>query len=117
MHELGLLGAVVDAVGDAVAKHPTACRASAVGLRVGSLSGAEPEALVGAWPIATFGTVLEGARLDVEAVQAVVWCPACEAEQPIDEFFALLCPACGTPTGNLVRGREFEVAWADLEGG
>jgi hypothetical protein len=35
--------------------------------------------------------------------------------QLIDEFYALTCPVCGTPTGNLVSGREFEVSYADLD--
>jgi hydrogenase nickel incorporation protein HypA/HybF len=72
--------------------------------------------LVGSWPIATSGTIAEGARLIVEEVAAAVWCPACDAAQPIDEYFALVCPVCGTPTANLVSGREFEVTFADLDG-
>ena len=87
----------------------------AVGVRVGSLSGALPEALAGAWPLATAGTVVDGAELDIEAVTAAVWCPTCAAEREIDEFFAWTCPICGTPTGQLARGREFEVLYADLD--
>ena len=113
MHELGLLQgavtAVVRATGDA--------RVEAVGLRVGTLSGAVPEALLGAWPIAVAGTTLDGARLELEVVQAAVWCPTCAAEQPVDEFFALTCPECATPTANLVKGREFEVTYADVDTG
>ena len=87
----------------------------AVGLRVGSLSGAALEALTGAWPIATAHTVVAGARLEIETVVAAIWCPGCACEQPVDEYYALTCPVCGTPSGNLVRGREFAVAFADLE--
>jgi len=113
MHELGLLTGVVAAVSQA-ARSAGAPRVEAVGLRVGTLSGAVPEALEGAWPIATTGTIAQGAELTIEQVVAAVWCPACQAERPIDEFFALTCPACGQPTGHLVRGREFEVVYADL---
>jgi hydrogenase nickel incorporation protein HypA/HybF len=114
VHELGLLASVVTAVSRAAAD-AGASTVEAVGLRVGTLSGAVPGALDGAWPIATFGTLLEGARLDVEVITAQVHCPRCEAERDVDEFYALRCPACGTPTGALVHGREFEVVWADLE--
>ncbi|MCL2466191.1 MAG: hydrogenase maturation nickel metallochaperone HypA [Micrococcales bacterium] len=114
MHELGLLRSVVAAV-EKVAAEAGATGVEAVGIRVGSLSGAVPEALDGAWPIATAGTVVAGARLDVEMVQAAVWCPSCAAEQPIDQFFALECPVCGTTTGQLVRGRELAVTHADLD--
>ncbi|GIG25059.1 hydrogenase maturation nickel metallochaperone HypA [Cellulomonas denverensis] len=113
MHELGLLRSVVTAV-ERAASDAGATVVEAVGLRVGTLSGAVPEALAGAWPIATAGSVLAGARLEVEEVPAAVWCPGCAAEQPVDRFYALTCPVCGTPAGDLVHGREFAVAWADL---
>lgn len=113
MHELGLLRSVVTAVEQAVMTSG-ATDVEAVGLRVGSLCGAVDEALVGAWPIATAHTVVAGARLEIESVQAAIWCPGCACEQPVDQFFALTCPVCGTPSGNLVRGREFAVAFADL---
>ncbi|MDR1799311.1 MAG: hydrogenase maturation nickel metallochaperone HypA [Bifidobacteriaceae bacterium] len=114
MHELSLLTQVIPPVMAAVtARGATSCQA--VGLVVGSLSGAVPEALQGAWPLATAGTVLEGARLEVEPVQAAIWCPGCQAEVAIDQFYALVCPACGTPSGQLTRGREFQVAWVDLD--
>lgn len=113
MHELGLLRSVVTAV-ERAAVTAGAVTVDAVGLRVGSLCGAVPEALVGAWPIATADTVLTGALLEIETVTAAIWCPGCAAEQPVDEFYALVCPVCGTPSGNLVRGREFAVAFADL---
>jgi hydrogenase nickel incorporation protein HypA/HybF len=113
VHELGLLRAVVRAV-DAAARAAGADAVERVGLRVGALSGAVPEALQGAWPIATAGTKLAGAELRIDAVEAAVWCPNCACEQGIDQFYALRCPACGTPCGQLVRGREFEVAYAEV---
>jgi hydrogenase nickel incorporation protein HypA/HybF len=113
MHELGLLRSVVTAVERAAAT-AGATGVEAVGLRVGTLSGAEPLALEGAWPMATADTVVAGARLEIETVEAAIWCPGCGCDQLVDEFYALLCPVCGTPSGNLVRGREFAVAFADL---
>jgi len=113
VHELGLLRGVVTVVEKAAAS-AGATGVEKVGLRVGTMSGAIPEALDGAWPIATAGTIMEGAELEIETVMAAVWCPTCAANQPIDEFFALTCPVCGTPTGQLTAGREFAVAYADL---
>lgn len=114
MHELGLLRSVVAAV-EKAAHDANATAVEAVGLEVGTLSGVVPEALESAWLIATVGTVVAGARLDVTPVPAAVWCPTCAAEQPIDEFYALSCPVCDTPTGQLVRGRELAVTYADLD--
>ncbi|MDR0284031.1 MAG: hydrogenase maturation nickel metallochaperone HypA [Propionibacteriaceae bacterium] len=114
MHELGLLRGIAAAVAETAAGRG-ARRVEAVGLRVGALCGAYPDALLGAWPLATAGTPLAGATLVIEPVPALVWCPACGENQPIDEFFALTCPVCGTPTGAVVSGREFGVTYADLD--
>jgi len=113
VHELALLHSVVQVV-EKAAHEANAPAVTAVGLRVGSQSGAVAFALEGAWPIATAGTSLEGARLELELVQAAIWCPACKSEREIDEFYALTCPVCGTPSGALTRGREFEVTFAEL---
>jgi len=113
VHELGLLSGVVSAV-TAAATAAGATAVERVGLRVGTRSAAVPTALTDAWPIATAGTPLAGARLDIEVVEAAVWCPQCQAERVIDDFFDLTCPVCGTPTATLVRGREFAVTYADL---
>lgn len=108
-----MLRSVVSAV-ERAAMTAGATTVEAVGLRVGTLSGVVPEALRGSWPIAVADTMLAGARLEIETVQAAIWCPGCAAQQPVDEFYALICPACGTPSGNLVSGREFAVTFADL---
>ncbi|GAB3198841.1 hydrogenase maturation nickel metallochaperone HypA [Nocardioides hungaricus] len=114
MHELSLLTGVVDAVERARAA-AGADRVLTVALQVGTLSGAVPEALLAAWPLAVAGSGVEGAELSLEEVRAAVWCPACAGEVEIDEFYALRCPACDTPTGTLARGRELTVAYVDLD--
>jgi hydrogenase nickel incorporation protein HypA/HybF len=115
VHELGLLRSVVAAVAKAAAD-AQATSVEAVGLRVGSLSGAVPEALEGAWPLAIDGTALHGARLDIETVEAAVYCPTCDANQPIDEFFALLCPVCRSVATAIVPGsKDFTVVYADMD--
>jgi len=114
MHELGLLQGVVAAV-EKQAVASRASRVEAVGLTVGSRTGADPEALMGAWPVATAGTLLAGSSLVLDYRPAAVWCPTCDKAQPIDEFFAFTCPECGTPTGQLVSGDEFEVTYADID--
>lgn len=109
MHELGLLAEVVRVVTDATGGRTV----EKVALRVGARSGAVTEALLGAWPVVIAGTPLEGAELAVEEIGAAVWCSQCSAEREVDEYFDLRCPVCDAPTGQLVRGHEFEVAYAD----
>lgn len=111
MHELGILTGVVSTVTEAAQGRAI----SAVGLRVGTRSGVIEEALMASWPIAIAGTACEDARLSIDMVEATVFCPQCQKEQPIDEYFALACPVCDFPTADLRHGREFEVAYVDVE--
>ncbi len=112
MHELSLLRGAVDVVEEAAAGRPV----EQVGMVVGTRSGVLIDALQLAWPIARAGTCCAEAELIVEEVVATVWCPACQAEQEIDEYFALTCPQCGTPTADLRRGKEFQVAYVEVGG-
>ncbi|MDO4686863.1 MAG: hydrogenase maturation nickel metallochaperone HypA [Corynebacterium sp.] len=104
MHELGLLTGVAAAAKQAAGQRPIL----RVALRVGARSGVVEDALYAAWEI-----VGEG-ELTVELVPATVFCPSCAGEQEIDEYFALTCPVCGTPTADLRHGREFEIKYVDL---
>lgn len=116
MHELGLLTSVVAAVEKAAADaNYQVTRVEKVALNVGTMSGAVPEALYGSWPIAREGTVCAAAELEVNTVPASVYCSGCAQDVEIDEFFALLCPKCGMPTGNLTHGREFEISWVEWD--
>ncbi|QGU02709.1 hydrogenase nickel incorporation protein [Corynebacterium kalinowskii] len=111
MHELGILTGVVSTVTEAAQGRAI----TAVGLRVGTRSGVIEEALAASWPIAIEGTDCADASLSIEMIEATVYCPQCETEQPIDEFFALACPACDFPTADLRHGREFEISYVDVE--
>lgn len=114
MHELALLTSVVRAVERALGNQDNSVP-TVVALRVGALSGAEPLALESAWPLAVAGSVVEGAHLVLEVVTAAVWCPGCERDVEVDEFYALRCPVCDRPTAVLTRGRELEIAYVDVE--
>lgn len=115
MHELSLLTRVVQAVEQA-ARDAHASKIRTVALDVGAQSGAIPEALQGSWPIAIFDHPLfRGAQLEIHEIPATVACPTCARDVPIDEFFALTCPVCGTPTAAINHGREFSVAWVEWD--
>lgn len=116
MHELGLLTSVVEAVERTAADYASkVTRVENVALKVGAMSGAVPEALYGSWPIAISGTICEDAKLTLEVIPATVFCPSCGRDVEIDEFFALTCPECATPTGNLTHGREFALDYVEWD--
>lgn len=112
MHEVGLMTeAVRIALEEARARG--ARRITVLRLRVGTLSGVVPEALVFAFDLVTAGTAAEGARLEVEQVPALWWCRACEQEFSVEDPWPV-CPQCGGARAELRQGRELEIASMDL---
>ena len=55
------------------------------------------------------------AELLMEETPLVVYCHTCRAERTLTTPQQLLCPACGQPTPQVVRGRELEVVALEIE--
>ena len=113
MHELSIALGIVDVATEEAERRQT--RVVAVHLRLGPLSGVVKEALVSAFGLAREGTALAAAELVVEEVPLVAYCPACAAECTLASVQELCCPACGTPTPEIRRGRELEVVALEIE--
>lgn len=112
MHELSIATSLVEAAGEEAAQRGAA-RVLAVHLRVGALSGVVCDALAFSFEVAAAGTPLEGARLEIEEVPVVVFCPACRAEKPLPDFIRC-CPDCGAPTPEVRQGAELEITALEL---
>lgn len=110
MHELALCTAIADIV----ARRASERRVAVVHVRVGELRQVVPETLAFCWTMVTDGTDLDGARLEIERVPAVVHCRACEDIGPLSGAFALACPACGSFEVDITAGEEFDVVALDL---
>jgi len=107
VHELSVAHALVTAVLSAVAD--TAEPVAEVHVQVGALCGVVPAALEFAYDVACAGTPLAGSRLVVEHRPAVVHCAACDADAVVPGALVLVCPTCGTATGDVRAGRELDV--------
>jgi hydrogenase nickel incorporation protein HypA/HybF len=112
MHELSIALSILDLAAEEAERRGG--RVVAVHLRLGPLSGVVKDALTSAYDLAREGTPLAGAELLVEEVPVAAWCPACAAERA-PRFPPLCCPTCGTPTPDVVRGRELEVVALEIE--
>ena len=113
MHELSIAVSMVEAVTEE-AERQGAERVSAVHLKLGPLSGVVRDALAFSFDVATAGTLLEGARLEVEAVAVIVFCPQCRAEKTLADLQDFRCPDCRTPTPEVRQGRELEITAIEL---
>ncbi len=111
MHEYSVGQALMERIeAEAGARGATAVHV--VRLKIGELSGVEPDLLATAFEILRERTICEGARLDIERVPARWVCPACGGA--IAAGAVLSCAACQLPA-RLAGGDEIVLAQLELE--
>jgi hydrogenase nickel incorporation protein HypA/HybF len=109
MHELSLVTNILE-IAEEYARREGASAIRAVSLRVGAMSGVEPEALEFAFSLARQGTLAQDARLEVEYVPLRASCAACNLEFDAEDRFGIaVCPSCHQPSASFTRGEELEV--------
>jgi hydrogenase nickel incorporation protein HypA/HybF len=113
MHELAVCQALMGQV-ETVAARERAVRVTGITLRIGPLSGVEPELLRDAFPIAAAGSVAADAQLRIEAQPVRVHCTRCGADSEAS-VNRLLCAACGDYHTRLISGDELLLASVELE--
>jgi len=113
MHELSIAMGIVDAAADEA--HRRRVKVNAVHLRLGALSGVVKDALLSSYELACQDTPLAGSRLVVEDVPVAVLCPQCKEKRVLRSLQSFACPECGTPTMNILQGKELEVFALEVE--
>lgn len=108
MHELSIAYSLVETATRA-AKQAGVPQVEAVHLQLGLLSGVVKDALLFSYEIACEGTPLAGSRLEIEELPVIVYCPTCQTNQPLPGIQLFRCPACGTPTPDILQGREIQL--------
>lgn len=113
MHELSIAMGIVEAAVDEAKQRNV--HVNAVHLRLGALSGVVKDALLFSYEVACQDTPLQGSRLLIEEVPVTVFCPKCKEKRLLGSVQSFTCPECGTPTGDVVGGRELEVFALEVE--
>ena len=108
MHELAIAESVVSSVLERTGDRPV----SVVRVRVGALAGVVPDALTFCFDLATAGTPLEGARIEVEQCPGQGHCNTCGRDFTLADAF-LLCD-CGSADVELLSGRELSVTSVEV---
>jgi hydrogenase nickel incorporation protein HypA/HybF len=114
MHELSIAYSVVE-IATQSAKEAGATRVKEVHVRLGALSGVVRGALEFCFEVACAGTLLEGSKLVVRELPAVVYCAKCEREVTLPSVQNFCCPVCDTPSGDLRQGRELDVEAIEID--
>lgn len=113
MHELSIAMSILESLEEEVEQR--GCGApEAVHIRVGALSGVVPEALRSAYELAAQQTAFAGSRLVIEEVPVVIYCGSCGRQHQAEAPAWFCCPACGTPSAEVVSGRELEISALEL---
>jgi hydrogenase nickel incorporation protein HypA/HybF len=108
MHELSLVAAIIDHALEVLAREGAA-RVLTVTLGVGVLSCADPSALAFCFPLATRGTALAGARLELHPDPLVLHCTDCGFSTSTNEC-ELVCAACHSCAVEVRGGRDLVIA-------
>jgi len=112
MHELSIAMSIVDmALEEAELRDVTI---DAVHLELGPLSGVVADALLFSYEMACSGTPLEGSRLVIKEIPIEVFCPACKTQKILSSMQWFCCPVCGTPTSDVIHGRELAITALEL---
>jgi hydrogenase nickel incorporation protein HypA/HybF len=113
MHELAICQALMDQV-EHIAAERNARSVVSIVIGMGPLSGVEAQLLKHAYPVASAGTVAEGAELVIEKLPVRVRCTQCGTESDALPN-KLVCKACGDWRTTLISGDELMLMSLELE--
>jgi hydrogenase nickel incorporation protein HypA/HybF len=112
MHELAICRSLLQQVLAAAPLHDMRA-IGRITLRIGPLSGVEPDLLRAGFPLVAAGTPCEGAIIAIETMSVLVRCKSCGATSVVRPN-RLLCGDCGEWRVALVSGDEMLLASIEL---
>jgi hydrogenase nickel incorporation protein HypA/HybF len=120
MHEISIAASIQEILEREIAERchgEIRGRVPSLTVRLGSLTGVEPEALSFAWEVTREKGSFPDAELEIETVPARAACDACGATFPL-EGVNEQCTGCGSPSFHLVEGRELiltRIVWEEAD--
>jgi hydrogenase nickel incorporation protein HypA/HybF len=114
MHELSIALGIIDVASEEAERHHDA-RVVAVHLKLGPLSGVVREALESAYELARDGSPLGNASLLIEETPITLHCRKCGGDRAAVSVQNLRCTECGTPSMEIIGGRDLEVVALEIE--
>jgi len=114
MHELSIAMSIIELAQEESGRRG-GFQVTAVHLRLGALSGVVKEALLGSFEMACEDTIVKGARLIIEDLPILIFCRSCQTQSPVSSMQLFCCAECGTPSSEVVQGKELEVVALEIE--
>jgi hydrogenase nickel incorporation protein HypA/HybF len=109
MHELGIATEIIRTVQDQATRNGP-LRIDEIGLRIGAMSGVDPEALRFAIEASTIDTPLNGVRVAIERVPVRAACNTCSGAMEVNEF-VFICDLCGSRDLRITQGDELDITY------
>ncbi|HPT65298.1 MAG TPA: hydrogenase maturation nickel metallochaperone HypA [Acetomicrobium sp.] len=113
MHEMSIVEALMEQI-TKMAQEQNWEAVTRVRLRVGVMRQIVPDILEFCFNVASKGTIMEGAILEMEEVPLRVKCEGCGHIWNDKEFLGL-CPECGSIDANVLGGMELELTNLEVE--
>lgn len=104
MHELAIAQSLIE-IAQAALPATNGVQIVAVRVGLGALAGVSSDELQFGFDVVAQGTPFEGARLVIEDVPLVVYCPHCQANYTLSAVEPLCCPVCETLV-QIIQGKE-----------
>ncbi|MFN7996489.1 MAG: hydrogenase maturation nickel metallochaperone HypA [Bryobacteraceae bacterium] len=87
---------------------------SAIGVRIGELSGVDSESLRFCFEVLVLDTTLAPLALEIEKLPWMNRCRQCARAFPVTEY-RTECPQCGSLETEITGGKELEFAYMEIE--
>jgi hydrogenase nickel incorporation protein HypA/HybF len=113
MHELSIADNIINAVKNASLERGIES-ISKIGVRIGSLSSVDPDALTFGFDILKRDQGLTECELEIEFVTTRARCRVCSDEFDVRDF-VFVCPRCESSQCDLTSGQELEIAYYEGE--
>jgi hydrogenase nickel incorporation protein HypA/HybF len=113
MHELGIASAILERVEQEAQRRP-GVRMIKVGVRVGELSGVDPDALAFGFEALVKDTAWEPLPLDICLCRRKQLCMACGRDFTT-EVINTACPHCGNTDTACVGGDELDIEYIEVD--
>jgi hydrogenase nickel incorporation protein HypA/HybF len=113
MHELGIAEAALRQVA-AQAREAGATHVHRIVLRIGTLSGVDPDALRFAMEVVLPESPAAGATFEIEIVPARARCQSCASEFVPADGFLFECPHCHALGATILQGKELDLVSLEI---
>ena len=115
MHEYSIVQSLLDIIEEHAKKH-NAMKVTKVVVKIGVLSGVEPDLLAIAFDTFKEASICKDARLDIKVQPIVLECRACGQRSELEKraiFFE--CPWCKSADVDVVDGEEMLLMSLEME--